>query len=107
MEGVLFWGEEVFPQCTCAIFLTLVCHAQLLPQVETKVSKWDMPEELLLLLEKVEKEGAGATIPYVCPKPLLAFQHPSPFCAFSGNLANHWPSQRAQVQLVNLKALYK
>ena len=66
-----------------------------------------MPEELLLLLEKVEKEGTGATIPYVHLKPLLVFQHISSCCAFLGNLANHWPSQRVQVQLVNLKTLYK
>ncbi len=26
-------------------------------QTETKESKWDMPDELLLILEKVEKEG--------------------------------------------------
>jgi len=29
-------------------------------QTETKESKWDMPDELLLLLEKVEKEKAMA-----------------------------------------------
>jgi len=64
-----------------------------------------MPEELLLLLEKVEKEGPGATIPYVSPEPSPAFQHPSSRCAFAGSLANRWPSKRVQVQLVNLKTL--
>ena len=44
-------------------------HVQPLPQIETKVSKWETPEELLLL-EKVEKGGAGATNPYVYLKPL-------------------------------------
>jgi hypothetical protein len=29
-------------------------------QTESKESKWDMPDELLLLLEKVEKEGQPA-----------------------------------------------
>jgi pre-mRNA-processing factor 40 len=29
-------------------------------QTESKESKWDMPDELLLLLEKVEKEKAMA-----------------------------------------------
>lgn len=29
-------------------------------QTETKESKWDMPDELLLLLEKVEKENKSA-----------------------------------------------
>jgi len=29
-------------------------------------------------------------IPYVYPEPPLVFQHPSPSCVFSGNLANHW-----------------
>jgi hypothetical protein len=66
-----------------------------------------MPEELLLLLEKVEKEGAGATIPYVYPKLPTVVQHLSSCCIFLGNPANHWPSQRAQVQPVNLKALYQ
>jgi len=66
-----------------------------------------MPEELLLLLEKVEKEGAGATIPYAYPKLPPVFQRSSSSCVFSGNLVNHWPSQRAQVQLVNLKTLYQ
>ena len=28
-------------------------------QTETKESKWDMPDELLLLLEKVEKEAVA------------------------------------------------
>lgn len=28
-------------------------------QTETKESKWDMPDELLLVLEKVEKETAA------------------------------------------------
>jgi len=65
-----------------------------------------MPEELLLLLEKVEKEGAGATIPYVYAKLLPVFQHLSSGRAFSGNLANHWRSQKAQVQPVNLKTLW-
>lgn len=37
-------------------------------QTETKESKWDMPEELLLLLENVEKEGSAANaLVYVHP----------------------------------------
>jgi len=80
-------------------------HAQSFPQIESKVSKWEMPEELLLLLEKVEKEGAGATIPYVYSEPLPMLQQISPCRAFSGNLVCHWPSQKAQVQPVNLKML--
>lgn len=64
-----------------------------------------MPEELLLLLEKVEKEGAGATIPYVHFYPLSPFQYISSRYASSGNPVNHWPLQRAQVLLVNLKPL--
>ena len=41
-------------------------------QTETKESKWDMPDELLLLLEKVEKEGKGGAqqstaLVYVAP----------------------------------------
>ena len=55
--------KEVSPQCACAILLTLLSHAQPLPQIETRVSKREMPEELSLLLEKVEGEGAGVTIP--------------------------------------------
>lgn len=40
-------------------------------QTESKESKWDMPDELLLLLEKVEKEKQNSqlviagSIPYV------------------------------------------
>ena len=64
-----------------------------------------MPEELLLLLEQVEKEGAGATIPYVRPKLLPVFQHISSYRVLPGNLANHWPSRKAQVHPVNLKTL--
>ena len=71
-----------------------------------KVSKWEMLEELLLL-ERVEKEGTSVAIPYVClldyrPYPSISF-----FCAFPGSPANRWLLQRAQVQLVNLKTLYK
>jgi len=62
-----------------------------------------MPEELSLLLEKVEGEGAGVTIPYVYPKSPLVFRRSSLFCMFSSNLANRWPSQRVQVQPPNLK----
>lgn len=32
-------------------------------QTETKESKWDMPDELLLLLEKVEKDGTASQTP--------------------------------------------
>jgi len=32
-------------------------------QTETKESKWDMPDELLLVLEKVEKESKPAPPP--------------------------------------------
>jgi len=31
-------------------------------QTESKESKWDMPDELLLLLEKVEKEAQGSQL---------------------------------------------
>lgn len=43
----------------------------LLEQTESKESKWDMPDELLLLLEKVEREKQNSqlvvagSIPYV------------------------------------------
>ena len=46
-----------------------------------------MPEELLLLLDRADKEGAGAMIPYVYPKPPLVFRRPSSSCVFSGSLA--------------------
>jgi hypothetical protein len=38
-------------------------------KTETKESKWDMPDELLLVLEKVEKEGGAnqqAPLALVC-----------------------------------------
>jgi len=67
-----------------------------------------MPEELLLLLERVEKEGSGVTISYVYPKLPFVFQYPSGILLrVPGKLANHWSSQRAQVQLVDLKTLYQ
>lgn len=56
-------------------------------------------------MEKVEKEGAGATIPYVCVELPPVVQRSSSCRVFSGNLANHWPSRKAQVQLANLKML--
>jgi pre-mRNA-processing factor 40 len=31
-------------------------------QTESKESKWDMPDELLLILEKVEKEGKAQAV---------------------------------------------
>jgi len=60
----------------------------------------------MLLLDKVDKEGAGAMISYVHPKPPLMFRRPSSSLVFSGGLANHRPSQRAQVQPVNFETLY-
>lgn len=33
-----------------------------IPQTETKESKWDMPDELLLVLEKVEKEPQAGCV---------------------------------------------
>jgi len=51
------------------------------------VWKREVPEELLLLLYRVDKEGAGAMIPYVYPKLPLVFRRPSSSCAFSGSLA--------------------
>ena len=69
--------------------------------------EWEVPGSLLLLLEKAEIEDTGVTIPYVHPKSLLVFRRPSSYCVFSGSLANHWSSQRAQVQLANLKTLYQ
>ena len=80
-------------------------HLQPFLQVETKVSKWEMPEELLLLLERVEQEGSGATIAYVFPTLPPIRQYLSSRRAFLDNLANHWPSQKAQVQPANLKTL--
>lgn len=41
--------------------------SQLFTQTETKESKWDMPDELLLLLEKVEKDKPA--------QPRCAFLH--------------------------------
>lgn len=43
-------------------------------QTETKESKWDMPDELLLLLEKVEKENKAAQQAYVDILPPLLIQ---------------------------------
>ena len=63
------------------------------------MSKWEMLEEL----QKVEKKGAGATIPYVYSESPLVFQRHSSSYVFSRNLANHWPSQSARVQLVNVQ----
>ena len=40
----------VSQRCKCSHLLKFL-------QTESKESKWDMPDELLLLLEKVEKEA--------------------------------------------------
>ena len=41
--------------------LCIYAPSDLSCKTETKESKWDMPDELLLVLEKVEKEGAVPT----------------------------------------------
>jgi hypothetical protein len=106
LEGVCFWWEEVFPQRTRTLPVAYVGQSQPSVQVETKVSKWDMPEELLLLLEKVEKEGPGAILPYV----RLNLSPVSPHLVSLHTLdnpASHWPSPKAQVQPVNPKTLWR
>lgn len=65
VEGVFLWRTEVLLQRTFSYYLRKV-GVSLFPtysQTETKESKWDMPDELLLLLEKVEKEGKAAPQP--------------------------------------------
>lgn len=55
-------------ECQETSFLSV---SKLVQQTESKESKWDMPDELLLLLEKVEKEKQNSqlviagSIPYV------------------------------------------
>jgi hypothetical protein len=73
MEGILLWRQKVLLQCMSnecpeTSFLSV---SKLVQQTESKESKWDMPDELLLLLEKVEKEKQNSqlviagSIPYV------------------------------------------
>ena len=59
VEGILLRRTEVLLQRTYA-FLLRGLRSHVFSQTETKESKWDMPDELLLLLEQVEKEGKAA-----------------------------------------------
>lgn len=43
--------------------VAVVLFSHIILQTDTKESKWDMPDELLLLLEKVEKEQASQPPP--------------------------------------------
>lgn len=61
MERVLFWWQKVLLQCAPCVTFTDISSWSL--QTTTKESKWDMPEELLLLMEKVEKEAKEALAP--------------------------------------------
>lgn len=47
--------------CVTHIYLFTKLSTHNSPQTDTKESKWDMPDELLLLLEKVEKDGPAPT----------------------------------------------
>ena len=55
-------GKNTFPEVasitiTCVVYFLLSCSVlTALLKTDTKESKWDMPDELLLVLEKVEKE---------------------------------------------------
>ena len=60
MEGVLLRRPQVLLQCMTYPIPLAVGALSLFSQTDTKESKWDMPDELLLLLEKVEKEGKAA-----------------------------------------------
>lgn len=67
-------GKSTFPAAESTI-ITFVFGTLLktcfpyIPQTETKESKWDMPDELLLLLEKVEKDAKATQVAaaYVVP----------------------------------------
>lgn len=61
MEGVFLWRQEVLLQCACVPLRLIEFKLTAAAQTDTKESKWDMPDELLLLLEKVEKEGKQNT----------------------------------------------
>jgi len=63
MERVLFWWQKVLLQC--AFCMTLTDISSWFLQTTTKESKWDMPEELSLLMEKVEKEAKEVLAPPV------------------------------------------
>jgi hypothetical protein len=54
MERVFLWWQEVLLQCE-SIYEWLSPVPNQHRQTETKESKWDMPDELLVVLEKVEK----------------------------------------------------
>jgi hypothetical protein len=65
LERILPRRPEVLLQCMC---IDLPCAVLTRFQTATKQSKWDMPEELLLILEKVEKEAGPIAAPtYVSP----------------------------------------
>lgn len=64
MEGILLWRKEILlqraPNPSISSFQLALKNMS--AQTETKESKWDMPDELLLLLEKVEKESQGSQL---------------------------------------------
>jgi hypothetical protein len=66
----------------CRVFPRVRYKTDDLPslQTDTKESKWDMPDELLLVLEKVEKEGQTSVQPagvYVFGEHTVNFMHSS------------------------------
>ena len=61
----------------------------------------EMGDASAVIREKVGKGGASYMIPYVYPKPPFVFRRPSSSCMFLGSMANHRPSQSAQVQPVS------
>lgn len=65
VEGVLLGRKEVLLQRAYTIWCppSPISNTSCRLQTETKESKWDMPDELLLLLEKVEKEGKATAPP--------------------------------------------
>lgn len=52
--------ESTITMCVNLLKYTVLSLTFYRLQTETKDSKWDMPDELLLLLEKVEKESQSS-----------------------------------------------
>lgn len=55
-----FSGGRKYYYNVCPLVIAEHTISDDVTKTETKESKWDMPDELLLLLEKVEKEGKAA-----------------------------------------------
>ena len=64
MEGILLSGPKVLVSCEWHKYVMVDCVINLhILQTETKQSKWEMPDELLELMEKVEKEHKALNVP--------------------------------------------